>query len=151
MFDSLGIIFDLKLQTSMLQAKFSLLDEQALSVEVTVLKPMWNNMMQHVKICNDGIKATTTCGEDLKIVKAKIRSKSGAHDDRLKAIDAVTRLLTSLVEDVLHAICMAEQIDDEAQAEAHGKTLEKYVQELSSCKDSVLEVSSKCKSYLESL
>ena len=116
-----------------------------------MLKPMWNNMMQHVKICNDGIKAATTCGEDLKVVKAKIRSKSGAHDDRLKAIDVVTKLLTSLVEDVLHAICMAEQIDDEAQADAHGKTLEKYVQELSSCKDSVLEVSSKCKSYLESL
>jgi hypothetical protein len=135
----------------MLQAKFSVLDETQPSAEVVLLKPFCNYMKQHVKICQDGIKALTTCGEDLKVVRANIRSKAGVHDDRLQAIDVGKKLLESLVDDVLHAIACAEQIDDEAQAKQHNDTLEKFVQELVSCKDSVVEISSKCKSYLQSL
>ena len=106
-------------------------------------------MKQHVKICQDGIKALTTCGEDLKVVKAKIRSKSGQHEDRLQAIDVGSKLMESLVEDVLHGIACAEQIEDEPQQ--HNMALERFVQELLSCKDSVVEISMKSKSYLQSL
>ena len=119
--------------------------------EVTVLRPFMNKMKQNAKVCQDGVKCLYQCSEDLKNLRAKIRSKSGSHDDRLSVIDAGGKLLDSLAEDVLHSIALSEAIEDETQAETHSATLEKYVPELNSCKDGVIEISTKMKSYLQSL
>ena len=144
-------MFQFSLHVKLHQAKFAILDENAPGEHIVILRPFVNYMKQHVKICEDGIKALNTCSEDLKVLKGKIRSKAGQHDDRLQAIDVGTRLMDTLVEDVLHSIACAEQIEDEEQAKQHNQTLEKFVIELSSCKDTNVEISSKSKNYFNSL
>ena len=119
--------------------------------EVTVLRPYLNYMHQNVKVCQDGLKALSAHSEEMRILRSKIRSKAGTHDDRLDMIKTAEGLLSNLCEDVLHNLALAEGIEDEAQAKLHNDTLDKHVKELVSCKDMVGEVITKSKSYMQSL